>query len=106
MEKVFAFIFSAFLLTQCHNIVGKPETISGFAPVNGTTLYYEMAGQGETVVFIHGNFGDRRHWDRQFKPLSKKFKVVRYDVRGFGKSAMPKTDEPYSDWDDLKALMD
>lgn len=79
---------------------------TGFAEVNGTKLYYEVAGKGEPIVFVHGNFGDRRHWDKQFEPLSKKFKVVRYDVRGFGKSSMPKPEEPYSNWDDLKALMD
>jgi pimeloyl-ACP methyl ester carboxylesterase len=79
---------------------------TGFAEVNGTKLYFEVAGKGEPIIFVHGNFGDRRHWDKQFEPLSKKFRVVRYDVRGFGKSAMPKPEESYSNWDDLKALMD
>ena len=32
--------------------------------------------------------------------------MVRYDVRGFGKSAMPKPEEPYCNHDDLKTLMD
>ena len=79
---------------------------SGYANVNGTSLYYEIAGKGEPIVFIHGNFGDHRHWDLQFSELSRKYKVLRYDYRGYGKSALPKTDEPYKDADDLKALMD
>ena len=78
---------------------------SGYAAVNNTKLYYEIAGKGEPIVFVHGSFGDRRHWDFQFCQLSKKYKVVRYDLRGFGKSALPKEDEVYRDSDDLNALM-
>jgi len=78
---------------------------SGYAEVNGTRLYYELAGQGEPIVLIHGNGGDRRHWDEQFKPFSMSHRVLRYDVRGFGKSSMPEEGLPYSHHDDLKALM-
>jgi len=78
---------------------------SGYAEVNGTKLYYEVAGTGVPLVFIHGSFGDRRHWDFQFKELSKKYKVVRYDLRGFGRSALPDTAKVYRDADDLNALM-
>jgi pimeloyl-ACP methyl ester carboxylesterase len=79
---------------------------SGYAEVNRTKLYYEIAGAGEPLVLIHGSFGDRRFWDPQFNALSKKYKVIRYDIRGFGRSALPDSDEVYRDCDDLKALMD
>jgi pimeloyl-ACP methyl ester carboxylesterase len=79
---------------------------SGYAEVNGTKLYYEIAGKGAPLVLIHGSFGDRRHWDLQFKELAKRYKVIRYDVRGYGRSALPKPDEVYKDADDLNALMD
>lgn len=79
---------------------------SGYAEVNGTKLYWETAGIGETIVLIHGSFGDRRFWDFQFTALSKKYKVLRYDVRGYGKSALPKSEEPYTDAEDLNALME
>ena len=79
---------------------------SGYAEVNGTKLYYEVSGTGVSIVLIHGSFGDRRHWDSQFNELAEKYKVVRYDVRGYGKSALPKPDEVYKDADDLNALMD
>ncbi len=65
-----------------------------------------MAGSGETIVFVHGNEGDRRHWDFQFMPLAKDFKGIRYDVRGYGKSALPDLEEPYNDYEDMKALLD
>jgi pimeloyl-ACP methyl ester carboxylesterase len=100
-----AFIFcSASLFAQ-----SKPNSkkiVNGYADVNKTKLYYEIAGSGEPLVLIHGSFGDRRFWDFQFTELSKKFKVVRYDIRGYGKSALPDTNELYRDVDDLKALMD
>jgi len=79
---------------------------SGYAEVNKTKLYYEIAGKGEPLVLIHGSFGDRRFWDLQFTELSKKYKVLRYDLRGFGRSALPKEDEVYRDSDDLNALID
>src|SRR4030095_3666201 len=59
---------------------------SGYAEVNQTKLYYEIAGKGEPLILIHGSFGDRRFWDLQFYALSKKYKVLRYDLRGFGRS--------------------
>jgi pimeloyl-ACP methyl ester carboxylesterase len=78
---------------------------SGYADVDGTKLYYELAGEGTPVVIIHGNFGDSRHWDDQFTALAESCTVMRYDCRGFGKSSMPVEGEPYSHHDDLKALM-
>jgi pimeloyl-ACP methyl ester carboxylesterase len=61
----------------------------GYAGVNGTWLYYEVAGEGEAVVLVHGNGGDRRGWDEQFDVLAREFRVLRYDVRGFGRSDSP-----------------
>ncbi len=78
---------------------------TGYAEINGTRLYYEVLGEGEPIVLIHGNGGDCRHWDDQFEPLSHSYRVLRYDVRGFGKSSMPEEGVPYSHHDDLKALM-
>jgi len=78
----------------------------GIAEVNGTRLYYEIAGSGDPIVLIHGNGGDRRHWDEQFEVFARSHKVIRYDVRGFGNSAMPVQGESYSVHDDLKALLE
>ena len=46
---------------------------------------------------------DRRMWDFQFDLLAKDYHVIRYDIRGFGKSEVPT--RPYSYADDQKALM-
>lgn len=76
----------------------------GFADVNGTHLYYEVAGSGHPLVLIHGFTLDTRMWDDQFEVFAQHCRVLRYDLRGFGKSALPMV-EPYSHPDDLKALM-
>ena len=77
---------------------------SGFAEVNGTRLYYESRGSGPAVVLLHGGLNDSRLWDAQMAPLSKRFRVVRYDLRGFGRSNA----EPVEFWptEDLRALLD
>lgn len=76
-----------------------------FADVNHTRLYYETGGSGDALVLIHGFTLDTRMWDAQFARLAEHAHVIRYDMRGFGKSALP-TGEPYSHVDDLKALLD
>ncbi len=78
---------------------------TGTAAVNDTQLYYEETGAGPAVVLIHGFTLDTRMWDDQFLPLAAHHRVVRYDLRGFGKSAMP-TGERYSHVADLCALLD
>lgn len=77
---------------------------SGFAEVNGTRLYYESRGRGPAVILIHGGLVDSRLWDDQVRPLSRRFRVVRYDLRGFGRSAA--APEPFSHLEDLRSLLD
>jgi pimeloyl-ACP methyl ester carboxylesterase len=79
---------------------------SGYVDVEGGgQLYYEAVGSGEPVVLIHGNAGDRRHWDQQFHALPENFFVIRYDARGYGKSSLPTHDVSYSDHQDLAMLL-
>jgi pimeloyl-ACP methyl ester carboxylesterase len=76
---------------------------SGIAEVNGTKLYYEMAGAGDTIVLIHGGAVDSRAWDDQFMPFAAHYRVIRYDLRGTGKSASAQ--KPFSNTEDLYALL-
>jgi len=76
----------------------------GYAEVAGTRLYYELAGAGPALVLIHGFAVDARVWDAQFETLAATHRVLRYDLRGFGRSAAPGT-APYSHTGDLHALM-
>jgi len=76
----------------------------GYLSVEGARLYYETAGSGRALIMIHAGFLDSRMWDGQFRVFAKKNKVVRYDVRGFGRSSRPS--EAYSDAEDLLGLME
>ncbi|MBX2998895.1 MAG: alpha/beta hydrolase [Caldilineaceae bacterium] len=73
--------------------------------VNGTRLYCQEAGFGPAVVLIHGFTLDTRMWDEQFLPLAQHFRVIRYDLRGFGRSDLP-TEDPYFHAEDLRGLLD
>ena len=79
-------------------------TQSGYANVNDTRLYYELSGSGPTVVLIHGFSIDTRMWDDQMPLLEAHFQVLRYDMRGFGRSALP-NEQPYDPCVDLLELM-
>ena len=79
--------------------------VEGFADVNGTRLYYEVAGSGHPLVLIHGFSLDSRMWDAQFQPFARHYEVIRYDIRGHGRSALPGSDGFYHA-DDLKGLLD
>ncbi|MCI0398042.1 MAG: alpha/beta hydrolase [Chloroflexi bacterium] len=77
---------------------------STFAEVNGTKLHYQAVGAGRPVVFIHAGIGHLAMWDDQIGPLASRYRVIRYDVRGWGKSASPSGS--YADHDDLHALLE
>lgn len=90
------------LLINCENVTKE----SGFAEINVSRIYYEIAGIGEPLILIHGWSFDTRCWDDQFDIFSKEYRVVRYDLRGFGRSALPDTGAVYSHTDDLVSLLD
>ena len=77
--------------------------IAGNSSATATDLHYEIRGKGEPVVLIHGGLVDSRMWDAQVGEFEKHFQVIRYDLRGFGKS--PGSAEPVSHIDDLRTLL-
>lgn len=79
---------------------------NGFAQVNDTTLYYEVAGEGHALVLNHGGLVDNHLWDDQFSAFARHFKVIRYDIRGFGQSGLLTSDtKPYAMEHDLYSLL-
>jgi pimeloyl-ACP methyl ester carboxylesterase len=78
----------------------------GFVEVDGGRLYFEVAGDGPSVVLLHPGLWDRRTWDEQFVTFSRRYRVLRYDLRGYGRSSRPEPDRPYSHVTDLGAAMD
>jgi pimeloyl-ACP methyl ester carboxylesterase len=79
-------------------------TQSAFIDVPHGRLYYEVAGDGPPVVFVHGFTLDTRMWDDQWPVFAERYRVVRLDLRGFGRSEAEPL--PYSNMDDLVGLMD
>lgn len=79
------------------------EQQTGFADVNGARLYYEVAGSGHPVVLIHAGIADHHMWDKQFALFAQQYRVIRYDLRGLGQSAMPPG--PYRFSRDLYGLL-
>jgi len=80
---------------------------AGAQVTTGTTpsgLYYEASGSGDPVVLIHAFSVDRRMWAPQVAALEKRFRVIRYDLRGHGNSSGPS--EPYAAHDDLRSVLD
>ena len=80
------------------------EVETAYADLNGTRLYYELAGAGDALVLVHGFGLDRRMWDSQFTAFAEQWRVVRYDLRGFGRSAPLVAGRAYRHIDDLVAL--
>jgi 3-oxoadipate enol-lactonase len=77
------------------------------AQVNGTTIAYEIIGQGEPLLFIHGAGVSHIEFQPQYETLGNHFRLILPDVRGHGESGQ--THEPYSIKlfsDDLSGLLD
>lgn len=72
-------------------------------PVGNGAVAAEVAGSGMAVVLVHGFSLDRRMWDPQWSSLRTRFRVVRYDMRGFGASTPARS--PHSHLDDLLAVL-
>ncbi|HEX8693713.1 MAG TPA: alpha/beta fold hydrolase [Longimicrobium sp.] len=77
---------------------------TGRVAVEGGELYYESRGSGPAVVLLHGGGLDHTSWDPQVDPLSRAFRVIRYDARGHGRSTPPTG--PFSMADDLGRVLD
>jgi 3-oxoadipate enol-lactonase len=67
-------------------------------------MWFETAGAGCPVVFLHPGFGDSRIWDPQWQTYSESFRTVRCDMRGFGRSPIVSLPVTYAR--DIAALLD
>lgn len=83
------------LLASCSRQTGVPAPVeSGYAEIGSVRLYYEITGNGEPLLLLHGGLGGSEHFAEVVPLLSKSFEVITVDRRGHGRS----TDdgEPYS----------
>lgn len=68
---------------------------SGYAPVNGQKIYYEIYGEGKPVVLLHGAYMTiNMNWAQLIPELSKTRKVIAIEMQGHGHTALG--ERPYS----------
>jgi pimeloyl-ACP methyl ester carboxylesterase len=76
---------------------------------DGVKLYYEEAGSGAPVVFVHEFAGDYRSWEPQVRYLSRRYRAIAYNARGWPPSEVPQEVSRYSQAravDDIRAVLD
>lgn len=84
---------------------GVPET--GYAPVNGLQMYYEIHGEGDPLLLIHGAYGTAGMWGPILETLDQTRRVIAVEMQGHGHTA--DIDRPFSYEhlaDDMAALLE
>jgi len=105
-------VFLSMLITTLLSgvVSGQQKPATGYAPVNGLKMYYEIRGQGEPVVLLHGAFmaiSNNFHWAEWIGELSKTRKVIAIEMQGHGRTADTGRDFTYDNLaDDVAALLD
>ncbi|SDX28582.1 Pimeloyl-ACP methyl ester carboxylesterase [Hydrobacter penzbergensis] len=88
--KPILFVAIMFVASTLNGQQIKPSN-SGYAPVNGIKVYYEVYGEGRPIVLLHGAFYTiEMNWSQLIPELSKTRKVIAIELQGHGHS-------PYSD---------
>ncbi len=97
----FAFLFGSALAGDDRQDIrpARDQVKAGHLEIPGGKLYYEVAGEGDWIILIHDGNLHSVAWEEQYPVLSKTYRVVRYDRRGYGRSPQP--EKPYSDLEDL-----
>jgi pimeloyl-ACP methyl ester carboxylesterase len=67
-----------------------------YADSNGVRLYYEEAGKGTPIVFVHEFADDLRSWEPQIRFFSRRYRCIAYNARGYPPSDVPQARSQYS----------
>jgi pimeloyl-ACP methyl ester carboxylesterase len=76
---------------------------------DGVKLFYEEAGAGIPIVFVHEFAGDYRSWEPQLRYFSRRYRCIAFNARGYPPSDVPEDFERYSQArarDDILAVLD
>jgi len=79
------------------------------AQVNGVGLFYEEAGEGTPLVFVHEFAGEARSWHLQVRFFARRYRTIAYNARGYPPSDVPGDPKAYSQdqaVDDIRGLLD
>src|SRR6185436_7534120 len=70
--------------------MNTPSSETGqLTQVNGMQMYYEIRGDGEPLVLLHGGTGTGDNWKLVFKDPPEGFRLIAPDLRGHGQSTNP-----------------
>ena len=102
--KIYGFLSMSFMLSMSVkaqtdvNVIpyGNNKAVGNSISIDGTKQYYEVYGQGEPLVLIHGNGGNIAYMKPQIEFFAKKYKVIVMDCRGRGKSELGKDSLTYT----------
>jgi pimeloyl-ACP methyl ester carboxylesterase len=99
---------TSFLTLAWSATVWAQAPVTGYAPVNGLRMYYEVHGKGEPVVLLHGSFMTiTSNWPEMIAGLSKTRQVVAVEMQGHGRTADIGRDFSYENLaDDIAATLD
>ena len=116
MSKTILFTLTALIILSCNNsdnkkmtsqATSKPDSISGYATVNGLKMYYEIHGKGMPLVLIHGGGSTLQTTFGRVIPLfAETHKVIAVEMQAHGHTA--DIDRPLSfkqDADDIAGLL-
>ena len=100
-------LVSNHLAAQEQAVTPAEETKGKFAEINGIRMYYEIHGEGEPLLLLHGFFGSGRFWNPLIPSLSKKYRLIVPDLRNHGRSTNPAGTFTHRDSaSDVYALLD
>ncbi|MFM9886904.1 MAG: alpha/beta fold hydrolase [Burkholderiales bacterium] len=78
------------------------------ADSNGVRLYFEEAGRGAPIIFVHEFAGDLRSWEPQLRHFSRRYRCIAFNARGYPPSDVPKSRSQYSQVaaiEDIRSIM-
>ena len=107
--KTTAFLLPMLLTILLSGVVsGQQKPTTGYAPVNGLKMYYEIHGSGDPVVMLHGAFmAITDDWSVWIDELAKTRKVIAIDMQGHGRTADIDRDMTFENLsDDVAGLLD
>jgi pimeloyl-ACP methyl ester carboxylesterase len=83
-KRLFIIAMTFFTVFRSNGQQSKPSG-SGYVPVNGTKVYYEVYGEGKPIILLHGAFYTiEMNWGQLIPELSKTRKVIAIEFRGHG----------------------
>ena len=90
---------------EMYDYTGKPVQHDR-ARVNGITMHYVTAGEGEPILLLHGTPKSSIYWHKLIPLISRRFKVIAPDLRGFGYTDKPPASEGYDSLTVVKDVME